>query len=164
MGARVQEIHQLPSWKQGETLLALNMTQFETVVVVDSDVSLTRNLDHLAALGPQHTPAAACHPRRAFRVCSFNFGVHVLTPSAEAAARLFATYAERKQANNGGEQEVWSNFHGTIHELPLGYNAHHGLSMPADDWRLVSALHHMRGLSINRIPAGTCVGDCETPR
>jgi hypothetical protein len=136
-------------------LRALSLTQFDSVVVLDSDVTLTRNIDHLA-LAP--APAAACQPRRGFRMCSFNFGVHVLRPSAVDAERLLRTYSIRQTPNNGGEQEVWSNFHKSIYELPLGVNAHQGLSMAPNDWKWTSALHHMRGITINRIPPTVTVG------
>ena len=87
--------------------------------------------------------------------------MHVLAPSTKEAARLLATYTARRTPNNGGEQEVWSNFHTVVHELPLGMNAHKGLSMQRAQWRWVSALHHMRGMGVDRIPAGVRVGDAD---
>jgi hypothetical protein len=76
----------------------------------------------------------------------------VLTPSRRAAARLFATYATRGATDNGGEQEVWANFHGRIHELPLGYNAHHGLEMAESAWRHVHTVHAISGHQVVRLP------------
>ena len=42
-------------------LLALNLTQFERVVILDNDCVALRSIDDLAWSVP--TPAAACHPR-----------------------------------------------------------------------------------------------------
>ena len=75
------------------------------------------------------------------------------TPSAADAARLYATYTTRGAQNNGGEQEVWANFHQSIHELPIGFNAHHGLKMADDEWRRVHVVHAISGHQINRLPA-----------
>ena len=133
-------------------LRALNLTAFQTVIVLDNDCTVVRNIDALGS-GAMPTPAAACHPRRRYKLCSFNFGVHVLSPSAAAAAQLLGTYTFRGGVhNNAGEQEVWSNFHRTVHELPLGLNAHHGLEMPEDAWRRVSIVHAISGHRVNRLP------------
>ena len=127
------------------------MTQFERVVVMDNDCVVLRNIDHLAT--SVATPAAACHPRRSFALCSFNFGVHVLSPSRARAQALYRSYATRKEHNNGGEQEAWANFHKRVFELPIGYNAHRGLEMSATEWRSVHVMHLIVGYSVNRVPA-----------
>ena len=130
------------------------MTQFDRVLVLDNDCIALRNLDELPTSVP--TPAAACHPRRRFQLCSFNFGVHVLAPSQEQAARLVRTYTTRRSANNGGEQEAWANFHEAVNEavneLPIGFNAHRGLQMDDEDWRRVHVVHAISGSSTNRMP------------
>ena len=133
-------------------LSALNLTQFSRVIVMDNDCVVLKNIDHLASPSIA-TPAAACHPRRKYKLCSFNFGVHVLTPSKEEADRLVQSYQVRgKLHNNGGEQEVWANFHKKIHELPIGYNAHHGLEMPRSEWDQVHVIHAVSGHGVNRLP------------
>ena len=158
LGARLVHVRPVPPphWANENyrnnfnKLLALNLTQFSRVIVLDNDCVALRNIDHLAWRVP--TPAAACHPRRGFQLCSFNFGVHVLTPSARAAAELFGSFTTRKKANNGGEQEVWANFHHRIHELPVAYNTHRGLTLNESDWRRVYVLHMVSGYSTNRMP------------
>jgi hypothetical protein len=158
LGAFILPVEPLPapSWASDHyrnnfhKLLSLNMTRFRTVVVLDNDCVATRNIDHLALVP---TPAAACQPRRNFQLCSFNFGVHVLSPSTKEAERLLRTYAVRGAQNNGGEQEVWANFHRRIYELPIGFNAHHGLSMTDAQWSRVSVVHAISGHSVNRLPS-----------
>ena len=121
------------------------------VIVLDNDCVVLRNIDHLSWM-PGGTPAAACRPRRKFELCSFNFGVHVLSPSHAEASRLLGSYFQRKTPNNGGEQEVWANFHWRIYELPLGYNAHRGLEMDSAAWHKVHVLHMISGYAVNRLP------------
>lgn len=158
LGAHILPVAPLPppSWASAayknnfHKLLAMNMTQFSTVIVLDNDCVVLKNIDHLAS--SVATPAAACQPRRQFRLCSFNFGVHVLSPSQSTAGRLLATYTERKLKNNGGEQEVWANFHEHVYELPIGYNAHRGLEMSQAEWRLVHVVHAISGYSVVRLP------------
>ena len=44
-------------------------------------------------------------------------------------------------------------FHARLHELPLGYNAHHGLEMGEAAWREVHIVHAISGHRVNRLPA-----------
>lgn len=132
----------------------MGRTDFARTISLDNDCFVLRNIDHLAWATP--TPAATCQPRRHFQKCTFNSGVHVLTPSAEHAARLLGSYTTRGPVqSNGGEQEVWANFetHAKVHELPVGYNAHQGLAMSDDEWRRVSIVHSISGHTVNRLPA-----------
>ena len=131
-------------------LLALNMTQFSTVIVLDNDCVVLRNIDHLA--WAVKTPAVTCQPRRGFTLCSHNFGVHVVSPSTADAAALYESYQTRKRRNNGGEQEVWANFHKRAYELPIGYNAHRGMVMSDAEWRDVHIVHMISGYATNRMP------------
>ena len=49
--------------------------------------------------------------------------------------------------------QVWASFfggQGGFAELPIGYNAHRGLTMPHDEWRKVSVLHLINGHEYHR--------------
>ena len=59
----------------------------------------------------------------------------------------------RQLRNNGGEQEVWANFHSRVYELPVSYNAHRGMEMNDSEWRDVHIVHMISGYSINRMPS-----------
>ena len=136
---------------------ALALTQFDKVFVFDNDMALAHNIDHLAFV---QTPSAVWHTSMARwqwrhnESCAVTTGLLGLTPSAAEFGRaLRHLYSmSNKSTYDGGDQEFWRLFY-TWYELPLRYQAHQALNMPARDWHEIRVIHSISALrEVNRIP------------
>ena len=98
-------------------LEALRLVQYEKIVVLDTDVQVVRNIDHLARVP---TPAFVVHrPDR-----GINSGLQVIRPSLHAyrsAQHIMSARVTKRY--DGGDQEVLRKLYPTFFELPLKYNA-----------------------------------------
>lgn len=126
-------------------LRALALTQFETVILLDTDTVVLRNIDHLAGLPRRgSTPAFVmgfkCSPRRELRAA-----VGILSPSLELWSKARALMLEPTTAiyDDLGEQSVWRHLYkeSGVHELPIGYAALRASDLSAEEWRKVHVLH-----------------------
>ena len=101
-------------------LNAIKLTRYEIVILLDNDVILWKNLDHLSGI---QTPAAAWLTKT-----EFNSGVMVLSPSmGENLLRNYRGFTGKDEAN--GHQESWLNYYQHWNILPMGYNTHRGVCM-----------------------------------
>ena len=103
-----------PTWAAGyhresfHKLRALGMTRWSRVIVLDNDISLVQNIDHLSGA---EAPAAVWHPQHNHTTGGteilMNSGLMVLQPNASAAAALLRLAASsRRHVYDGGDQEV----------------------------------------------------------
>ena len=121
-------------------LRVLGMTQFERVIVLDNDVVVLRNVDHLASRAVVRTPSLVASSQNGGASTIMNSGVMVLKPDRDEYARMVGLVAAMEAAHsmtnltNGrraeyplidhGDQAVWHNFYLRFHELPAAYNVH----------------------------------------
>ncbi|KAL1503926.1 hypothetical protein AB1Y20_012387 [Prymnesium parvum] len=119
-------------------LRALALTQFERVILLDNDVVVFRNIDHLATLAaPAFVFGYKCYPRRELRT-----SLILLQPSRALwarAARLLRGAAHVFDDN--GEGSVWRQLHEQAYELPAGYAALRSSNFSAAEWAQVHVLH-----------------------
>lgn len=95
----------------------LSMAQFPKVIVLDTDMQVVQNIDHLRNV---QTPAFVVHRPDT----GINTGLQVLRPDMrdyERASRLMA--GKKKRTRDGSDQEVIYDLYGKFYELPLLYNA-----------------------------------------
>ena len=133
-------------WAKGSfaKLRVLALTEFERVVLLDTDTVAFASLDHLASTAV--TPPAAtfgwkCYPRRELRVA-----LMVLRPNEAAWGRA----RELMQRNSPmsvaiyddlGEGSVWRHLYSSMYELPAGYAALRCSDFSAEEWPRVRVLH-----------------------
>ena len=143
-------------WAKGSfaKLRALALTEFERVVLLDTDTVAFASLDHLASTAV--TPPAAtfgwkCYPRRELRVAlmvlrpneadwgrarelmqrnSASVNVHTLRNSASVAIY-----------DDLGEGSVWRHLYSRVYELPAGYAALRCSDFSVEEWPRVRVLH-----------------------
>ena len=134
---------------------ALALTQFDKVFVLDNDMVLLGNIDHLA-YAP--TPAAVWHTAltpwqwRQNESCAVTTGLLGLTPSSSEFKRAKRHLAAMNRwAGNGsavvydgGDQAFFREFY-VWYELPARYHVHQALKLPPDDWARVRLLHIISG-------------------
>jgi len=136
----------LPSWANPwhygsfTKLAALSLTDYRRVIVLDVDLFVLHNIDHLAfAPAPAYVYRrpilAKCEPHRGGDLqWDINSGLMVLEPSAERAAKLRAFLNNsRKLTGDGGDQSVWRAFWPSVAELPTAYNTYK--SDNVSDWQ-----------------------------
>ena len=130
-------------WARGSfaKLRALSLTAFERVLLLDADVMVLRNIDHLAlpALpAPAFVAGYKCFPRFELRAA-----VAVLQPSASDWQRALGLMQESTTAiyDDLGEGSVWRHLYSSIHELPIGYAALRSSDLPAAEWPKVHIVH-----------------------
>lgn len=109
----------------------LNLTQFDKLVYLDSDMLVIKNLDHLFSYPSfsATTGGKAAHPEWT----EFNSGIMVLSPNQDQFKRLIecipSAIQRKKQANAGfGDQDVFNDFfpewsNHPSHKFPESYNA-----------------------------------------
>ena len=128
---------------------ALRLTQFRTVILLDNDMTLMRNIDGLAH---SPAPAAVWHPDQCAKkaVCTFDSGLMILRPSEDEYRRVKFFLEKDRTVREAvasmdadtTDRVIWSRFYaGGIHELPLSFNAHRGLRLDDDEWRQVHLVH-----------------------
>jgi hypothetical protein len=132
-------------WARGSfaKLRALALAQFDSLVVLDNDNIVLRNIDHLAGAvpvgsAPAFTFAWKCHPRRELRASTI-----VLRPNVadwQRASRLVED-ATTGIYDDLGEQSVWRRLYRSVLELPAGYAALRTADLPAAEWRKVHVVH-----------------------
>lgn len=141
--------HRAPAWASKwarasfAKLRALALTQFERLLLLDTDTLVLRNIDALL-VAAQHAPAPAavfgwkCFPRRELRTALL-----VLVPRREDWTRAERLMADASTAvyDDLGEGSVWRKLYPRVHELPAGYCALRTADLAADEWRRVSVLH-----------------------
>ena len=95
----------------------MQLVQFAKVIVLDTDVQVVRNIDHLASTP---TPAFVVHrPDR-----GINSGLQIIRPELrtfDAATQLIRNQTRKR--HEGSDQEVLRSIFPTFYELPLKYNA-----------------------------------------
>lgn len=128
-------------WARGSfsKLRAVSLTAFERVILLDTDVMVLRNIDHLAAMpAPAFVAGYKCFPRHELRAA-----VAVLQPSASDWQRALRLMQESSTAiyDDLGEGSVWRSLYTSVHELPIGYAALRSSDLPAAEWRKVHAIH-----------------------
>lgn len=125
-------------------LLVLSLIQYSKIIVLDQDLVVLRNIDHLA-----HVPAPAFVYRYKIPPCSrleMNSGLMVLTPNATMLTQLRQMMGSRTAItpikSDTGDQNVWRFFFPRVHGLPIGYNAFRSaaLATPAG-WETAHVLH-----------------------
>lgn len=122
-------------------LRALALTQFDRVVVLDTDSVVLRNIDHLARpdlAAPAFVFGYKCAPRRELRA-----SLMVLRPSDEAWRSALRLARDPRTAiyDDLGEGSVWRHLFDAANELPVGYAALRPSDLPAAEWAKVHALH-----------------------
>jgi len=122
---------------------ALALTQFERLVVLDNDVIVLRNIDHLASFSTCAAPAFVfgykCYPRRELRAA-----LMVLQPSRALwtkAQHLLRQTEGVHVYDDNGEGSVWRNLYDSVQELPASYAALRSSDFAAADWPDVHVLH-----------------------
>lgn len=128
-------------WARGSfaKLRALSLTSFERVILLDADVMVLRNIDHLVGLpAPAFVAGYKCFPRAELRAA-----VALLQPSASDWQRALGLMQESATAiyDDLGEGSVWRHLYSSIHELPIGYAALRSSDLPAAEWPKVHVLH-----------------------
>ena len=144
-------------------IAALSMTQFDRVIVVDNDVALLRNMDHLSYA--TSVPAATFHitlgPLARKTRCAVTSGLLVLQPSVnnfQIAMRILNNMSYDRQIYDGGDEEFWHayfRYTNLLYELPMRYHTHRLVSMPIGDWHRVHMLHlinNFAGRNKKKIP------------
>ena len=133
-------------WAKGSfaKLRVLALTEFERVVLLDTDTIAFASLDHLASTAvtpPAVTFGWKCYPRRELRVA-----LMVLRPNEAAWGRA----RELMQRNSLmsvaiyddlGEGSVWRHLYSSMYELPAGYAALRCSDFSAEEWPRVRVLH-----------------------
>ena len=132
-------------WAKGSfaKLRVLTLTQFERVILLDTDTVALGSLDVLGAV-PELVPAPAavfgwkCYPRRELRAALL-----VLRPSEADWRRAVDLMRDKRTAtyDDLGEQSVWRRLYSSVHELPAGYAALRCSDFAADEWRAARLLH-----------------------
>jgi hypothetical protein len=125
-------------------LLVLSLTQYSKIIVLDQDLVVLRNIDHLA-----HVPAPAFVYRYKVPPCSrleMNSGLMVLAPNATMLAQLRRMMGSRTAItpikSDTGDQNVWRFFFPRVHGLPIGYNAFRSAALAAPaGWDTAHVLH-----------------------
>ena len=134
-------------------LMALALTQFKRIIVLDIDTFVLRNIDHLA-----FTPAPAfvyrwkCYPR-----LELNSGLMVLEPSEREHARMQAflngplvskgSFPAHEDYNT---QSVWRRFYRRVFELPVSYNAFRSTALTHEGWNASYVLHDVDMMRTSR--------------
>jgi hypothetical protein len=125
-------------------LHALSLSAFDTVLVLDLDCVVLRNIDHVVAWP---TPTFRYQMARKGPECGWELqsGVMLLRPNARAHARALGMIARTsdKLPGDGGDQSVWRALYANtvVHELPAAFNAFKYELNDADEWKSVSVLH-----------------------
>ena len=138
--------HWANGWHAGTfaKLHALSLSAFDTVLVLDLDCVVLRNIDHVVAWP---TPSFRYQMAPKGPECGWELqsGVMVLRPNARAASRALGMIARTsdKLPGDGGDQSVWRALYTntTLHELPAAFNAFKYELDDADEWESVSVLH-----------------------
>ena len=143
-------------WAKGSfaKLRVLALTEFERVVLLDTDTIAFASLDHLASTAvtpPAVTFGWKCYPRRELRVAlmvlrpneadwgrarelmqrnSASVNVHTLSNSASVAIY-----------DDLGEGSVWRHLYSRVYELPAGYAALRCSDFSVEEWPRVRVLH-----------------------
>ena len=155
-------------------LAVLSLTQFRTVVVLDTDTVIFRNVDHLAALpAPAFVFRFKCFRTKPPPIWEMNSGVMVLRPKEAAHARMQRLMNDPDGrihvwwgssgknisvkgafvGSDPGDQSVWRSFYRRVHELPLGYNAFKRTRFANEsEWLNVSILHDPDVHRAHKIP------------
>jgi len=127
-------------WAKGSfaKLRVLALTQFERVLVLDTDTVAFASLDHLAVIpAPAMTFGWKCFPRRELRSA-----LMLLQPSQDAWRRAQRLLDSKIGIYDDlGEQSVWRHLYEAVHELPAGYAALRCSDFPTAEWRRVQVLH-----------------------
>ena len=81
----------------------------------------------------------------------------MIEPRSSEFARMHAwmtnaSHADRLGvAGDLGEQSIWRQFFGTVHELPMEYNAWKNAQLPRrDEWSRVSIVHNVWSMESSR--------------
>ena len=126
-------------------LLALGLTEYDRVIVLDLDMVVVRNVDILAHVP---SPAMAFLQHAPLRVNDSlplfapNSGVLVLDTNATGlieARSLMRRLTKRLTYWDGGDQSVWRHFYPVAYELPLGFNVVQPVEIAR--WADVSIIH-----------------------
>ena len=142
----VNPAHWANPWHAGTfaKLHALALAAFDTVLVLDLDCVVLRNIDHVVAWP---TPSFRYQLARQGAECAWELqsGVMLLRPNAHAHGRALRMIARTsdKLPGDGGDQSVWRALYTntTLHELPAAFNAFKYELDDADEWESVSVLH-----------------------
>lgn len=125
---------------------ALGLTQFKKVILLDNDMGLLKNVDHLAAVA---APAAAFHlvmNKEIARITrtAITTGLMILGPSESEYERAIAHLGSLNynvSQYDGGDEEFWHHFYPIYNEVPPRYHAHLLLPLNASEWTRVRVIH-----------------------
>ena len=138
-------------------IAALSFTRFRKVAVLDNDVGLLQNMDHMLRTAP--TPSAVFHttigPLAKRTRCAVTTGLLVLRPSTWGYARALATLQRMNYTTeqyDGGDEEFWLKYFSEspdepLFELPWRYHAHRLLPMAGSEWESVRMMHLITALA-----------------
>ena len=140
-------------------LHALQLVQFAKTIVLDTDVQVVRNIDHLASTP---TPAFVVHrPDK-----GINSGLQVIRPELrrfDAAIQLIR--GQKNKRHDGGDQEVLRRLFPTFYELPLKYNARPHFSPVRNHMCDAFVLHNFDGRKHENTVARTLyIDECTRTR
>jgi hypothetical protein len=164
-GVRVTPVAQVPLppwaklWMRGTfaKVGVLSLTQYSSVIMLDSDCIALRNIDHLA-FAP--VPAAYIHYDKGFTCpqtritplegdrCGravINSGVMVLAPQGlmHRKALGLIQHSSANRAWDGSDQQLWHDLYERVYELPFAYNANADANMTLASWARVFILHDL---------------------
>ena len=124
-----------------EKLAALELVEYERVIVLDNDMVALRNFDVLATVPG---PAAVFHPDSKAPGGFVVSGLLLLEPSRsehERARRHLDGMNYTSAAFDGGDEEFWSSFYPTWWEVPIEFHARFRMNFPAERWSRVRLFH-----------------------
>jgi hypothetical protein len=119
-------------------LRAWLLTRYKTVIVLDADMVLTKNVDELFETQAAHALSAVANydslfsnalAREGALTRIFNSGLMVIHPALETYAKLAGAVATT-ESYNGGDQGFLNLMFPDWHELPLRYNVNRMLLGP----------------------------------
>ncbi len=125
-----------------QKIAALELTEYERVVVLDNDMTAFKNFDAVVQVP---APAAVFHPARSSTESGIVSGFMILEPSdagvkdAHAHLQLRLNYSAARF--DGGDEEFWSSFYRTWYEVPIEFHARFRMGFPNDRWDQVKLFH-----------------------
>lgn len=124
---------------------ALRFQQFEKIMILDNDIVVLKNIDHLFTAP---TPSAVFHHTVGnlykHTKCSVTSGLLIISPSLQNFETSITWLKNTNRSTfDGGDEEFWLwYFRDTyIHELPLRYHIHRALPITSNTWSETNMLH-----------------------
>ncbi|KAL3893547.1 MAG: hypothetical protein SGPRY_014156, partial [Prymnesium sp.] len=119
-------------------LRVLTLTSYKRVLLLDTDVIVMRNIDHLLALqAPAFVFSYKCYPRRELRT-----SLMLLSPNRSSWRKARALLRRPVGVyDDNGEGSVWRQLFPWAYELPASYGALRSSDFSTAEWAKVHVLH-----------------------